>query len=100
MTCSCEYRHVGNLTKKGTIMSIYIDPEEYYEPQEPDKLSEESDKYLRSVLMAIDWYQQDVAEREVDQEVVDEPIDEDFKFPEGGYKFLGSIYSLGEYLDE
>ncbi len=81
-------------------MSIYIDPEEHYEPQEPDKLSDESEKYLRSVLMAIDWYQQDVAQLTTAEEGIDQSIDDDIDLPIGPYKYLGSIYSLGEYFEE
>lgn len=43
-------------------MSIYIDPEEYYVPQEPSKLSSDTESYLQLVLMASDWFQQDIYE--------------------------------------
>lgn len=74
------------------IMSIYIDPEEYYGSPEPEKLSDESEKYLRSVLMAVNWFQQDLAKLEVADEADVNETDKD-DLPIGGYKYLGSIYT-------
>lgn len=49
-------------------MSIYVDPEEYY----AEKLSEETEKYLRSIIMAVAWFQEDIVEMEVSSENCEE----------------------------
>jgi hypothetical protein len=79
-------------------MSIYVDPEEYSCPQEPERLSEKTEKYLKSILMAIDWFQQDLAHLEDLEEVKEQQDNVDL--PLGGYRYVGSIYSIGEYPDE
>lgn len=79
-------------------MSIYVDPEQYYcspEPEETASTTQESDELEEldaNPFAILDWQHlyQDLEADETDTD--DLPI--------GGYRYIGSIYSLGELSED